>query len=476
VTDSDLTNQGRTAVTPETPAAATATPSDDSARKEREAEAAAAKAKADARKAAQEAADHDTAAAARQREAEARKKTAEADKDAAAARRAQFAALIPDLSAVKDSTLEVKEGPALWTSFLLGRAVNAAARTVAHKVTAPDSQTRRVLATTDADLATADAVYQDVQTGLEQLIAAADDVLDKTRPETLEEAVEVAGLTPVDTALEAAGAIAGPFPEVAGAIVGAIPAVLSLLSAQRTLSSAAVTATDLAAVAAVAGAMKTEATTVLHEDFRLVPGGGVYALAATVGEKRQLLVARKIVLADKKSALEAELATAKAELDALKKAAPPPSDQAQKVEAALREIARVEARLSQVEARLSQVEVRAGMIDSLLTAADTFLSTIRAVPTGGRRSPLATAALHEQLHGGDRRCTHVLLVKAQAGQAQQMLDNRPLWFEDKFSIAIEISITYMLIETATSGIVASGTESAVQSAHGKIGDSPVLDT
>jgi hypothetical protein len=90
-------------------------------------------------------------------------------------------------------------------------------------------------------------VYEDVASGLQQLIDAADGVLEKTDPETIEETVQTAGVTPVDTALEAVGAAAG-----------AVTAVLSLLSAHRTLSSAAVTSSDLAAVA-VAGAIRRPA-------------------------------------------------------------------------------------------------------------------------------------------------------------------------------------------------------------------------
>lgn len=413
----------------------------------------AAKAAADAQKAQQEVADHDTAAAKAQREAEARKHTAEAEKDAAAARRAEIAALIPDLSSVKDSTLDVKDGPALWSSFLLGRAVNAAGQQVAEKV-ASESQTRYVLVTSDVDLATADAVYEDVETGLKELVEAANKALEKTDPDTIEEAVQTAGVTPIDTALQI--------------VVGAVPAILSLLSAHRTLSSAAVTASDLAALAAVAGAMKTDSTTVFHDNFRLVPGGGVYTLAASVGAKRQELVARKIALGDKKSDLTADLATAKAELEGLQKAKPP--DQALVLEA--------EKKVYRVQAQLDEVEVRVGVVESLLSAMDSFVAAIRAIPANGGRSALATAALHEQLHGGDggeTKYTHVLLVKTQSGQVQQMLDNRPLWFKDKYSTAVEASISYMLLDTASSAIVAAGTESAVQSAHGTIGDRPTLD-
>ena len=258
--------------------------------------------------------------------------------------------------------------------------------------------------------------------------------------------------------------------DVVGTIASAVPAVLSLLSGHRTLSTTAVTPSDLAAAAAVAGAMKAEAsaTMVAHDDFRLVPGGGVYTLSGTVSLKRQQLVARKIGLGDMKNNLEAELATAKAELETVQKETPPPPDQAQRIEAAKRTI-------YGLQRQLTEIELRAGLIDSLLTATDAFTSTIRAVPASGRRSPLASAALHEQLHEGTPGYTHVLLVKTQTGQAQQILDNRPLWWHDRFSTVVNVSITYMLIEASTSAIVAAGTETAIQSAHGLIGYRPTID-
>lgn len=422
------------------------------------AEADAAKAAADARKAEQESADHDTAAATKAREAESLKKAAEADKDAAAARLSQLEALVPDLSSVKDSTLDVKDGPALWTSFLLGRAVNTAGQAVAEKVTGSELKTGRVLVTSDSDLATADAVYQDVTAGLEQLVTAAKGVLDRTRPEAMDEAVRTAAATPVGAALEAAGAIGG-----------AIPAVLSLLSAQRTLDSAEVTASDLAAVAAVAGAMSQNGSLrVVHDNFRLTPSGGVYDRYDSVGTARQQLIARKITLGDRKSDIQAELASAQAEFETLKGSTPAPPNHAQQIEAAKR-------RIAGAQALLDEVENRAAVVDSVLTAIDAFMSTVRAIPAGARRSPLATAALHAELHGATPSFTHVLLVKTQAGQAQQMLDNQPLWLRDKFSTAVEIGITFILIETKSSEIVVAGTESSVKSARGKIGDSPTLD-
>jgi hypothetical protein len=51
----------------------------------------------------------------------------------------------------------------------------------------------------------------------------------------------------------------------------------------------------------------------------------------------------------------------------------------------------------------------------------------------------------------------VLLVKAEAGQVREVLGDRPLWLRDKFSNIADTSVTYMLIETAGSNILRSGT-------------------
>jgi len=406
-------------------------------------------AEATARKAEQDVEDHDAPAAGRQREAEASKKAAEAAKDAAAARREQLAALIPDLSGVKESTLEVKEGPQMWGTFLLGRALHAAASAVAAKLTPALADGWRVLVTSEADLASGDAVYQDVKTGLAEIVTAADKLLEDTTPES----VATAAFTPIDAI---------------GALASAVPAVLSLLSARRTVNTSAVTASDLAAAAEVSGVLKAAAAaaTVVHDDFRVVPGGGVYTLAGNVSLKRQQLIGRKIELGDKKIRLEPDLAEAKTDADSLEKAARP--EQARELDDALKKV-------YALERQLAEIELRAGLVDALVTAIDAFTTAIRAVPHGSHRSPLASAALHEELHAGSPHFTHVLLVKTQPGVAQQMLEDRPLWWEDKFSTAVDASITYMLIETSNSGIVAAGTETAIQSAHGKIGGRPTIE-
>ena len=76
-----------------------------------------------------------------------------------------------------------------------------------------------------------------------------------------------------------------------------MPQVLSLLSAKRTLSGAAATVSDLAAAAAVVGALtgkKGQGHSYVHDDFRLMRGTGVYASTSRVSAQRQELIGRKL--------------------------------------------------------------------------------------------------------------------------------------------------------------------------------------
>ena len=81
-------------------------------------------------------------------------------------------------------------------------------------------------------------------------------------------------------------------------------------------------------------------------------------------------------------------------------------------------------------------------------------------PEGGARPPIAIATLQELLHKADGTpdaFTHVLFIKAEAGQAPLPLENKPLWWEDKFSSVVDVSVTYMLIKAEGSGVEAAGT-------------------
>ena len=119
----------------------------------------------------------------------------------------------------------------------------------------------------------------------------------------------------------------------------------------------------------------------------------------------------------------------------------------------------------------------ADAVDSVLASIDSFVASINKTPEGGARPPIAIATLQELLHKADGTpdaFTHVLLIKAEAGQAQQLLENKPLWWEDKFSSVVDVSVTYMLIKAEGSGVEAAGTATGTASAFGKIGETPQI--
>lgn len=371
-------------------------------------------------------------AGARQAEASARKTQIEADKEAAAAVREQISALVPDLSTVKESTLEAEDGTPMWGTFLTFEAlpwVGDRVATIVLESVGDQVDNWRVLVTTDPDLASADAAYEDVMSGLDQLITTSERLL-------------------ADVHIE--------FDFVTGglALAAALPGLLSMVSARRTITTAATAANDLAAAAAVMRRLRIRAPSLalVYDDFRLVPHGRVHDKVAAVGDLRVGLVERKVTLSDEKSKTDAALAEAKA---------------------AKRPDAK---KIAELTRQSTDAATRLGLIDSAMVAIDTVLAGIRTIPAGATRSLLATTALHEALHSedGPPRFTHVLLIKGEAGQARESLDNRPLWLEDKFFAIADASITYLLIETADSTIVQSGTVTRLASASGATDGPPVV--
>lgn len=449
----------------------------------RAAEAAADQAEATARKAEAEAADLVSPSGQLARDARNLQTAAEAEQKTAAARQLQVSALIPDLSKVKDSTLDVgKDGPAIAASSLTFGAIADAAEAIAAQID-PLGANSRVLVTSDHDLATQDFHYQEVLQGLTQLADAAAALLpwtvvetvktdERKEPDPNEDILKNLNLRLFAAPTIAAGAAAAV--PVLSAVAAAVPHVLSLLSAERSVTTTAITPTDLAAAAAVSGALESEGregVTVIHDDFRLVIPGQIHDMITLVATKRQALVGQKLDLADCKSAIDAELTVAKAQEkdaeQAVRDADPEAGGQAD-IKNDLYDARNRVAVLTHQFAKASQ---RLGLVESLISSMDTFTAAIRVTPTGGRRSPLATAALVEQLHSdANPHFTHVLLVKAQPSQATQLTEDRPLHLRDKFSTIVEVNITYMLIGTEDSHVIRAGTATSVTAAHGTLGE------
>jgi hypothetical protein len=394
----------------------------------------AAKAAADARTAEASAAksekeleERNSPAAKAQREAESQKATAEAQQGTAAAKQGELTAMLPDLSKVDRGSLELKGDQPLFSSELSQRALAAATSSIAQKVKAAlkGAAAPRILVTGDAALATSDSVYQDVMTGLEELTSAAAKLVEQTD-------------SPPE---EMASMFALPAAAVAG-LASALPGALSLLSAHRTVTTAAATVEGIAATAATAGSLKglAPAPVVVHDDIRLLPDGVVVAKLASLDEQRRLLLGRKVDLEEEKAGIGATDPGADAKVKAL--------------------------------------TARIGLIDTVLTAIETFTVSLRTTAEGATRSPLATAALREQLHPASAekaaekgKFTHALFVQAAPGSTQQVISDRPLWWNDKYSAVGVISVAYILIEVVHSEVVIAGSASGKATVTGSIGKS-----
>jgi hypothetical protein len=405
---------------------------------------------ANARKTESEVTEWNAPAAQRQRSAETKKATAEADKAATDASRAQISALIPDLSDVDRGSLTVTPEKGLFGTSLAQRALDKAATSIATNVAsalAGTSVKSVVLITTDEDLAASDAAYWEVTTGLKQLTEAA------------------------DTALETLRQPVGPelLPAVIGALAAALPPVLSLFSAHRTLSTAPVTVSDIAASAAVAGKLleTNPECMVIHDNFRLLTSGQIQTSIETLSEKRQSLVSHKLTLEQTKAEQEAELAIRRDRIEDLTKSL---------IGADEKKTAELERQLDQARRERADAAKKAGeatasigVIDTVLTAIDSFNASLVAVPAGAKWSPLTAATRRQQLHG-DNAFTDALLIKASAGSTLEVVNDRPLWFDDKFSALAAISVTYLLLHRESNGLLAAGAATGTVNVTGTIGD------
>lgn len=332
----------------------------------------------------------------RRREAEHESAIAKANKDATEARQSQWTSVVSKLADVPRGETKVSGEQPILGSALAMKGLRAAAEKIAEVVRTLAAGSTSILVTSEADLATADAAYHTVDACLEDLSKAADVLLKD----------------PAEIAAEAIG-------ETLAAVAGLIPAVVGMLSAQRTVATFPTSGDDLSAAAAVLGALVDALphSAIRHDNFRLRVSAKVDEKLAEVRAKRHALVAK-----------EQELAGAQGPATAIHR---------------------------------ERIKV-------LVEAINGFDTKVREVPSGSTRSALTNAALYEGLHDGV--IEHVLLVKGIAGSATQVVNDRPLWWEDKFSVVATTNITYLLLKTVDNRIASAGTETATVTVNGTIGD------
>jgi hypothetical protein len=242
---------------------------------------------------------------------------------------------------------------------------------------------------------------------------------------------------------------------------------------------------DLTAGAAVAGGLKATVAEgkVFHDAFRPMPDGVVTRKAAALGDVRRKLIARKIELSAARDAAATSQAAAGKALTALFEQVAKGPDRTALEE----QIERERAKVDEASDALSAATARLGMVESALSEIESFSKTLHAVPEGATRSPLAAAALREQLHhvasaqgsadanGADWRFTHVLLVRSQSGSVHQALEDKPLWFEDRYSVVAAVTVTYILLSLPDGDVVAAGHRNGTAAVNGSIGERFTVD-
>jgi hypothetical protein len=178
-------------------------------------------------------------------------------------------ALLPKLADARSGETKVSGGQPLFGAVLAQRALDRAAAQVAAAVKTKGGDHLSVLVTCDPELATSDAAYLEVVAGLEQLTAAADQLL----------APPVREL------------VAAP---VLGAVTAALPSLLALLSAHRSITTTSAPGNDLAAAASVAGALvkALPGAAVWYDGFRTLPSDGtIYRRLESLRDRRRGLAA-----------------------------------------------------------------------------------------------------------------------------------------------------------------------------------------
>lgn len=289
----------------------------------------------------------------------------------------------------------------------LGQASRDAAADIAARV---PEKSKYLVVTAETNLAATDAMYAQVEDGLQQLLQAARAL---TSPAVKEPAPETAdaGTTSHRESVIAAGA------DIAAA---AFPAVISLFSANRKISGAPVSAGDIQAVVGLAAALAQQQPPlrVLMDDFRTVDRTG------PISDLLRKVNAGRLALAGRAAELTGSTR---------------PED-------------------SSPLALTLQVA----------SAIDAFLTSILAVPDGATRSAYTSAILHEGLHDGS--IAGVVLVKGVGGSTAQVVNDKPLWFKDKFTTIASAGLSWLLIDTADGSVVAGGSKVSTLEITGTIGE------
>jgi hypothetical protein len=319
----------------------------------------------------------------------------------------QFTGAVPGLSKVSTGSTSVDSGTQLFGSALALQALGQASREAAVEIAA------RVTAKDKHVLVTTDTDLASTDAMYVQVEQGLRQLL-----QAAQELTAAPFTAPVpETGTDGLESIVAGI----GLAAAAIPAVISLFSANRKISGASVTADDTQAVIGVAAAMTQleHPVQVLMDDFRtLDQRGPVSELLASVNGQRLALTARKAELTSTAS---------------------------------------------------PEGTGSLAVVGQVAAAIDAFLASILAVPAGATRSAYTSAVLRERLHDGSIAC--VVLVKGAGGSTAQVVNDRPLWFKDKFTTIASAGLSWLMVDPASGAVIAGGTKVSTLEISGTIGES-----
>ncbi len=288
--------------------------------------------------------------------------------------------LVPDLSGVERGATSGQDKSTVLQALLGGRALQDAAGEVSRIVKIAVGDDYRVLLTTDLDLAARDADHLSLVEQLTQLRERIDQFLTR----------DPRSVTKVGGSIAAAAATL-------------LPGLLSLVAANRTLTTSSATVDDDIAMMAVAGAL-----------------AGADKEGTVVVEKARLLG---------------------------------PDGDALRSWTELRTACQTLATTLQGASGEDQKEwVAEGK--ELLKTCQAALDAVSTVAEGAKLSALAKASLQEALRSSQFHA--VLIVKGSAASSTQLVEDRPLLFKDPLNVISTATISYLLIDPRKDSKVLAG--------------------
>ena len=460
-------------------------------------------------------------------EANARKAASDADTSALTLAQTQYKSLVPNLTGVATNTVSDKSTGVAFSGLVTYSALNHAAEILANRISktlnaAAEANQATILVTSQSDLLTNDLLWSTVKSGLNQLIAFADQVLKAESPSAaesekpaqgdealvwpferwpvlqLERQAPLAagfaggfgrGLTAAGAATLGTGAF-GPI-GLAAAAAAAVPSIISLFSSTATVKDHHEDITDLATTTSVMAAVAESlpGCTVVHEDFRLAPTTSAIRLRyEQLAARRTALLFRQDQVQVIKNEAELALARAQHEQDAAKKAQPRPDPAKVTRQQDAGSTAPQEGvppgtappldlsdpivlQIDAATAVSASAAAELALISGAITSIDSFCTAVNTT-AAGTRSPLAIAILNELLHQkGADAIRYVLSVKGLGGQSEEYTKDRHVGF-DTYTTLADAAVSFMLYDTANRKIVCSGVANGVSSVHGRLGEPP----